>query len=256
MAEIKIDGVTMGYEIETGRSKANEPLPYVAVTWAEDVRGYVEIPAEIEGLPVKRIGGLAFSAGCGELTGVTIPDSVVWICESAFAHNAMLTCVRIPPSVKVIDECAFAGCGGLRWVDIPEGVVWIGFSAFIMCQRLVRVTIPSTLERIPRLAFSDCCSLSHVTISHGVKDIAEEAFSDCIRLENVTMPDSVESIGRSAFSGCSRLANVSLPRRLENTPIESAFVTCSPKLSISYRDVGKACVAGNGVSDLADDIVF
>ena len=246
MGEIKIGGATLGYEIETCDSGSLAAMPQVVITWAEDVQGYVEIPSEIEGLPVRFIGGHAFSAGCGELTGVTIPDSVVWICESAFAYSTRLTCVKIPSSIRGIGECAFAGCEGLRRVDIPEGVVWVGFSAFIMCYGLVRVTIPSTLKGIPRYAFSDCCSLSHATISPGVRDIAEEAFSDCIRLESIKIPDSVTRIGTCAFSGCSRLANVSLPRHLENKPLESAFVSCSPTLAISYRDVGNAIVKHKG----------
>lgn len=254
MGKIKYSGAKLEYEVEIGRNAADEAVPYVAVTCGEEVRGYVDIPSKIAGLPVKRIGGLAFSAGCGELTGVTIPNGVVWICESAFAHSAMLTCVKIPPSVKVIGECAFAGCGGLRWVDIPEGVVWMGYSTFIMCYGLVRVTIPSTLESIPRYAFSSCRSLSHVTITPGVKEIKENAFDDCIQLESIKIPDSVMRLGRCAFLGCRRLKNVSLPRHLEKESLDSVFVSCSKDLKISYR--GAECVhrrerASNSVDGVA-----
>jgi hypothetical protein len=254
MGKIRLTGAELEYEVEIGRNAADEAVPYVTVTWGDAAHGYVAIPSEIEGLPVKRIGGLAFSAGCGELTGVTMPDSVVWICESAFAYSPMLTCVKIPPSVRVIGECAFAGCEGLRWVDIPEGVVWMGFSAFIMCYGLVRVTIPSTLESIPMYAFSSCRSLLHVTISHGVKEIKENAFDDCIQLESITIPDSVMRLGRRAFLGCRRLKNVSLPRHLEKESLDSVFVSCSKDLKISYR--GAECVhrrerASNSVDGVA-----
>lgn len=242
MGKIRTPGAMLTYEVEIGRSKNNKAMPYVAVDFAEDVRGHVEIPSEIEGLPVRRIGGLAFSAGCGELTGVTIPDSVIWISESAFAYSTRLAYVTIPPSVKGIGECAFAGCEGLKRVDIPEGVVWVGVSAFIMCYGLIRVTIPSTLENIPRYAFSSCCSLSHVTIPRGVRTIEDNAFEDCIRLEGISIPDSVTNIGRSAFVGCSHLANVSLPEQLENKSIELAFLSCSKALKISYRGSGNVCI--------------
>ena len=244
MGEITINGATLEYEVEASSKDAKAAMRYVAVVGARDVQGYIEIPAEIEGLPVKRIGGLAFG-GCGELTGVTIPDSVVCICESAFAYNPMLTCVKIPPSVKVIGECAFAGCGGLRRMDIPEGVMWVGFSAFIMCYSLVSVTIPSTLESIPKFAFANCNHLLHVTIPQGVRDVDKAAFSECIRLESMTMPDSVMRIGEGAFQGCWSLSSVSLPRHLDATQLKSAFVSCSPEFKISYRDQEEACVAAN-----------
>jgi hypothetical protein len=57
-----------------------------------DCRFY-KIPAKIEGFPVKCIGGCAF-CGCKGLTGVTIPNSVGWIGESAFTAATNLNHCR------------------------------------------------------------------------------------------------------------------------------------------------------------------
>ena len=303
MSEIKIDGATLVYGVGTSKRDAKQ---YVSIVRGSDVQGHIKIPSEIEGLPVKYIEGLAFS-GCKGLTGVTIPDGVVWIGESAFTAAPDLNYVKIPTSVRGIGACAFSCCGGLWSVEIPEGVTWIGFSAFVMCYNLVRVTIPSTLESISRWAFADCCRLSSVRMSPGVRSIegkafsccmgltditlplgvtsiGEEAFSGCRALKRVTIPDSVTSIGKYAFSGCGNLKDVSCPRHLENKSLESAFVFCSPKMKITYRDgvgvVGQSelglegCAQGTGgdgmvrsarwwkrkmpvpeASDLADGIV-
>ncbi len=257
MGEIKIDGATLVYEVWTSKRDAKQ---YVSIVRGKDVQGHIKIPAEIEGLPVKHIEGLAFS-GCKGLTGVTIPDGVVWIGESAFTAALNLNYVKIPTSVRGIGACAFSCCGESWSLEIPEGVTWVGFSAFVMCYSLVRVTIPSTLESISRWMFSDCCSLSSVRMSPGVRiiegksfsgcmgltditlppgvtSVGEEAFSGCRALKRVTIPESVTSIGKHAFSGCGNLGYVSLPRRSENKPLESAFVFCSPKLKITYRDGG------------------
>lgn len=255
MGEIKIDGATLVYKVGTSKRDAKQ---YVSIVRGRDVQGHIKIPAEIEGLPVKYIKGLSF-CGCKGLTGVTIPDGVVWIGESAFTAALNLNYVKIPTSVRGIGACAFSCCGELWSVEIPEGVTWVGFSAFVMCYSLVRVTIPSTLERISRWMFADCSRLSSVRISPGVRSvegkafsgclgltditlplgvtsIGEEAFSGCRALKRVTIPDSVTSIGKYAFSGCGNLERVSLPRHSDNKSLESAFVFGSPKLKITYRD--------------------
>ena len=97
---------------------------------------------------------------------------------------------------------------------------------------------------------------SDPSIYDGVRDIAEYAISDCRRLESITVPDSIEIIGRSAFSGCRRPANVSLPGRLQNKPIGSAFVSCSPELAISYRNGGETRAPADDVSDFTEGSVF
>ena len=70
---------------------------------------------------VTRIGGYAFK-GCGNLKGVTIPDTVTSIGSYAF-QNSGLTSVVIPGSVESIggDYC-FDTCSKLEEVVIEEGV--------------------------------------------------------------------------------------------------------------------------------------
>lgn len=240
MCEIKIDGATLKYEVVTNSNTAKQ---HVSIVGARDMHGHIMIPEEIEGVPVKCIGGCAF-CGCKGLTGVTIPDCVGWIGESAFTAATNLKYVSIPTSVRGIAECAFSCCGGLWSVDIPEGVMWVGFSTFVMCYSLVRVTIPSTLESVSRWMFSDCCSLSSVRISPGVRSIEGSAFSGCRALRSVMIPESMTNVGKYAFSGCRNLASVSAPRHLKNESLESVFEFCSPELKIAYRESENAETTG------------
>ena len=62
------------------------------------------IPAEINGVPVTRIGNWAFYDN--RLTSVIIPNSVTSIGDWAFSNN-LLTSVTIPNSVTRIGERAF-----------------------------------------------------------------------------------------------------------------------------------------------------
>ena len=64
----------------------------------------VVIPSTIKSVPVTKIGNLAFNFR--QLTGVTIPNSVVSIGEWAF-HDNELTEIEIPNSMKIIGAQAF-----------------------------------------------------------------------------------------------------------------------------------------------------
>ncbi len=75
----------------------------------------IVIPSTHEGLPVKEIGGSAFS-GCSRLTSVVIPDSVTSIGTSAFRDCTSLTSIKIPDSVTSIGGYEFYGCKSLTSV--------------------------------------------------------------------------------------------------------------------------------------------
>ena len=93
----------------------------------------LEIPAEIDGVPVTRIGENAFH-GCTSLTSIVIPDSVTSIGYGVFAGCASLTSVVIPDSVTSIGYEAFSSCTSLtsilyhgtqaQWSAISKGLDW------------------------------------------------------------------------------------------------------------------------------------
>lgn len=66
----------------------------------------VEIPEEINGLPVKKIHSFAFFQ-CEKLKSVTLPDSLTDIGVAAFKCCYSLKKINIPDSVKTIGDEAF-----------------------------------------------------------------------------------------------------------------------------------------------------
>ena len=70
---------------------------------------FVNIPSQIENLPVTEIGVNAFY-GCNSLTGVTIPDSVKEIDWGAFDSCRSLKNITIPNSAIKISPEAFWNC--------------------------------------------------------------------------------------------------------------------------------------------------
>ena len=74
----------------------------------------VEIPSNIDGMPVASIADGAFK-------------------------GALIRSVVIPSSVKEIGWFAFAGCSCLENVTIPESVVSIGYGAFDGCPAALKI---------------------------------------------------------------------------------------------------------------------
>ena len=79
--------------------------------------GDVEIPSELNGIPVTAIGAYAF-AGCVGLTEITLPFNVTTIGERAFYYCIQLENVEFPDSLEVVHPSAFENCTSLT--DLPD----------------------------------------------------------------------------------------------------------------------------------------
>lgn len=227
----------------------------------------VDIPEEIEGLPVSSIGSYAFDL-CSSLTSITIPDSMTSVGNAAFYLCISLTSITIPDSVTSIGNGTFLGCTSLASVTIGNGVTSIGGGAFNGCTSLVNITIPDITTSIGSHVFGSCTSLESIRvgknneyycsvdgvlfnknqteliqypmgnkkIEYSIPDsvicIEECAFSDCTNLESITIPDSVTYIGYCVFLNCSNLASITIPDSIMSIG-DRAFYFCSSLSSIT-----------------------
>lgn len=178
----------------------------------------IEVPSEINGLPVTVIYGMAFYQSGAET-------------------------VKLPDSLKRIEIMAFYDCDSLKSIDIPEGTEEIMAQSFYQCDNLTEINIPSTCSEIGSNAFSSCKNLSAINVAEGntvyksengilfsadgtelvkypdgkdsfykvpdnVKSIADYAFSENPNITEVDL-NKVESIGIDSFSFCENLKKVS-----------------------------------------------
>ncbi|MEZ5327700.1 MAG: leucine-rich repeat domain-containing protein [Verrucomicrobiales bacterium] len=177
--------------------------------YSKDAEGTVEIPDEIDGMPVVNIGSQAFQY-CDGLTEISIPSTVVSIGLQAFRGCDGLMVMDIPDSVVNIGSGAFSDCIGMKSITLPSNISAIESNSFLGCSSLASVSIPSTVVSIGEDAFKNCRSLRDVIIPDSIATIGSDAFSDCISFRRINIPNSVIFIGFGAFSYCSNLESITV----------------------------------------------
>ncbi len=157
----------------------------------------------------------------GQITKLTIGESVESIGSYAFSGCSNLTGVTIPDSVKTVGECAFNGCTGLTSVVIGSGVEILYYNAFNSVTSLENFVVSAENQKYIALDGAiytkDMKALcfyplgnkrTSYEIPEGVDYIAYSAFSHCEYLESVSLPDSLTALHEWAFYKCTKLTSV------------------------------------------------
>ncbi|MBR3560282.1 MAG: leucine-rich repeat protein [Oscillospiraceae bacterium] len=233
------------------------------ITGADTTVTEAVIPEKIEGVPVVKIGMLAFRGGeplkapesvafifgadgtklsvaeynaqkLSHLRRVVLPDSVREIEESAFQFCTELTEVRFGSGLKTIGQAAFWHCYALSAVTIPDSVTSIGMDAFRQCTSLQSITFGTGISVIPVQCCTGCTALTDVTFRAPITEIGQAAFGSCKSLSSLELTDAFVTLGDGALSGTS-LETIELPSSLV-TIGASAFADCEKLTSIVIPD--------------------
>ena len=221
----------------------------------------LDIPKEIDGLPVKEIGTSAFE-GNTEITSVIIPEGVETIGYKAFYKCSNLKKVVIPSTITEFgyiantasqssgyESYAFAECTSLNDLTLTEGMTVIGGHSFAYCTSLESVTIPSTIKdgeyqsendqggKVPYWAyysFYQCTSLKNITLKEGLEVIGASAFRGTA-VESVVIPSTIVHWDNAAqytgaghgyaFGDCKNLSSVVFKEGIK-TITHKAFQNC------------------------------
>ena len=234
------------------------------------VKGKLIIPAFFKDKAV--IGVTGFS-GCGELTGVILPDTVEYV--NAFSDCEKLARVRWSAGIQTIRGTSFKNTA-IEALVLPEGFKSL-YNGFADCKNLKSVNLPSTTERLENVngipPFQGCLRLESIEVAEGnevyksdgncimrrkddtlvvgckasvipdyARHIGNGAFKN-MGVESIVLPDSVVSIEDEAFFQNDRLTRVTLPQGL--TVIgRRAFAYCAALETVELPDTLVSLGAG------------
>ena len=234
---------------------------------ASTASGALVVPDTIEGLPVTSIGNSAFYF-CGQLTSVTLPESVTTFGTSVFGYCGKLVSATLPSSLGEIPNGTFTGCTSLSSITIPEGVVSIGFAAFTStslssiilpeglhtlgynafynCDALTNISIPSTLTTVGSSAFGSCDLLTSVVFEPGSTGVPASMFYSCPALTSVILPDGMLTLSYGAFGYCTGLVSISIPASMTDIS-DATFENCSSLTAINVDAANTTYKSINGI---------
>ena len=105
-----------------------------------------------------------------------------------FYNCRSLTSLKLPKTVKKIEQYAMQYCKSLQKCTLPENLSEINDKAFTNTN-LSEVTFPASLTSIKYKAFSECSNLKTLRFtSPSVPTFGQDIFENCSKLEKVYVP--------------------------------------------------------------------
>ena len=138
----------------------------------EVFRGWLELKSIVIPEGVESIGGYCFycdypydeTAPCSALSSVTLPSTLVFIGDSAFANAVNLSSISLPENLTTLKSYAFSCCSMLAINALPASVTTIDSGAFYGCTGITEMTFKGTPTTIKNNVFQGCNNLTTINV--------------------------------------------------------------------------------------------
>lgn len=202
------------------------------------VKGYLNIPRQVNGKTVTRIATHAFHNQHLLVGDIIIPDTVTKIEEYGFAWSwgfdgelyvhKNLECgsaafssmysigkITIEEGTTTIYDYEFSGMSRVRELHIPESVTEIRESSFFGLSLNDELVIPKNVKNIGEFAFMRVRAPS-IKFEGPVETIDCRAFSECNNLKEIEFPEGMTKVGYNVLGSCKNLEKIVIPRTFES----------------------------------------
>lgn len=180
--------------------------------------GVLEIPAQIDGIPVTEIGDNAFNKTAegtdntnqeatryAAITELKLPDSIKKINARSFFALCKIGYIKTPSALEEIGDQAFAATRAVSSIELNDGLKTIGAAVFQNCgydnkATMEELVIPNSVTSIGTNVFRGC-KVKRIILSANITTIPWYAFYHCSSLKEVVFKGNITSCGDEAFGG-------------------------------------------------------
>ena len=198
-------------EVKTDRGTMKFSLgdEYATLVSYEGEDWKLEVPGEVEGLPVQAVGDKALVHN-EYVKEVILPRGVSSIGASAFRGSAITRFV-VPDNLTRVGPGAFAAMkhlsafemvGKSKSYSVRDGVLFSADGKTLVAYPAGKAGAYDVPEGVSHIAYGACAgaALSGITLPSSLREIGPYAFADCTALETLDLPEGLERIGSGAFS--------------------------------------------------------
>ncbi len=200
----------------------------ITILGVENTASILELPREIDGLPVVALGDSAFA----QTTELPV----------AKAKTKAVLCYKEVAELPNIADAGYA----LEQLFLPDTLLELGAHTFDGCVALASIVLPAGIVHLPEYAFANCVALSRVGLSGNLTDIGEYAFFGCHALHQLYLPKHIEKIGKYAFYNCRNLQKINIPPQCKTLGM-GIFLNCDGLFDIAVEQ-------GNFLSEIVSNL--
>lgn len=236
----------------------------------------LEIPSEIDGMPVVGILSIGFAEETAK--EIVIPDSVIYVSYEAFGTwNYNLQTIRIGSGVSELDFDTLNACRSLQNVIVSEDNEYYASIDGVLYDKAIEVliyypilkgntyTVPETVTNIDILNYGyyngltilfDENSTAFVTEDDVIYNADQTKIIRCNpgKTGEYIMPETVVEIANSAFQDCVNLTKITMSDNVKYIP-DFAFMGCTAltqvELSNTLETIGYGAFIATQLTELA-----
>lgn len=243
-------------------TQSNGEITITKYTGATEI---VEIPAQIDGMPVTAIGSRAFR-NCNSIIKLTIPQGIINIAREAFGNCINLEELYYNCTLEKLGSDIFKGCAKLRTVYLGAETASLGvyddgtsfgpaLETFVVDEKNQKLTavdgilywiqqdgtyalalypvakdqesfqIPNNTSKLSDRSLCGNPYLKQIVINGEKLTIEKEAMCNLSALEKITFSGEIEALESNIITNCNNLQEIYVETNLP-----------SPKYGISFLD--------------------
>ena len=214
----------------------------------------VEIPAEINGVPVVGVDGTPFGY-CRKLKSITLPDSMQYfdwfdlVCVETRVSSGSSGSnnVSVNTQLTEIDEETSFNPSKVTIMADEEDVIYPTIEAVKVSETNPYFTVSDgilyTKDMTKLIGCPPAIDLTELKISEKAEIINDYAFASCYKLKDLVIPENIKQINNAAFVACINLESVELPKSI-NAVYTDTFYMCESLKTVKFNGDISAIGAG------------